>query len=117
MYAALHAEAETDRDIHVFSNLHGVGNMEVNAFQTACDVAIQKSIREGFGLVVSETLWKGTPIVTGNAGGIPMQMGGRLHDYLVDSVNEPKPFVLTKTADQILATLARFCQRTSDSGH
>jgi hypothetical protein len=36
----------------------GVGSMEVNVFQRGCDVVIQKSIREGFGLVVAEALWK-----------------------------------------------------------
>ena len=88
MFTAVHAEADKDDDIHIFSNLTGVGNMEVNAFQTICDVAIQKSIREGFGLVVSEALWKGTPMVAGNAGGIPMQMSGKLSDYLVSNVEE-----------------------------
>ena len=88
MYAAIHTEADKDEDIHVFTNLTGVGSMQVNAFQTACDVAIQKSIREGFGLVVSEALWKSTPIVAGNAGGIPMQMTGNLSNYLVDSIEE-----------------------------
>lgn len=46
--------------IHVFTNLVGVGNVEVNAFQRLSNVVIQKSVREGFGLVVSEALWKGT---------------------------------------------------------
>jgi trehalose synthase len=88
MYAAIHTEADKDRDVHVFTNLTGVGSMQVNAFQTACDVAIQKSIREGFGLVVSEALWKGIPVVAGNAGGIPMQMTGNLGSYLVDTLEE-----------------------------
>ncbi|MFC1905856.1 glycosyltransferase [Chloroflexota bacterium] len=88
IYAAIHDEANKDPDIDVFSNLTGVGNMEVNAFQTAADVAIQKSIKEGFGLVVAEALWKQTPMVAGNAGGIPMQMTGNLNDYLVNSVEE-----------------------------
>ncbi len=88
MYAAVHTEADKDRDVHVFTNLTGVGSMQVNAFQTACDVVIQKSIREGFGLVVSEALWKGQPVVAGNAGGIPMQMSGGLRDYLVTTLEE-----------------------------
>lgn len=88
IYAAIHEEANKDPDIYVFSNLTGVGNMEVNAFQTAADIAIQKSIREGFGLVVAEALWKETPMIAGNAGGIPMQMSGKLTDYLVNSVEE-----------------------------
>ena len=47
---------------------------------------MQKSIREGFGLVVSESLWKGTPVVAGRAGGIPMQMPEGVGGLLVDSV-------------------------------
>ncbi len=88
IYAAVNEEAEKDPDIHIFSNLTGVGNMEVNAFQTASVVVIQKSIKEGFGLVVAESLWKGTAVVAGNTGGIPMQMPGGLEDYLVTSVEE-----------------------------
>jgi trehalose synthase len=71
----------------VLSNLDGVGAHEVNAFQRAADVAVQKSLREGFGLTVSEALWKGTPVVGGRAGGIPMQLGDD-SELLVDSVEE-----------------------------
>ena len=88
MFTTVHEEADKDDDIHIFSNLTGVGNMEVNAFQTICDIAIQKSIREGFGLVVSEALWKGTPMVAGDAGGIPMQMSGKLSEYLVSNIDD-----------------------------
>lgn len=88
MHAALNEVANKDPDMFIFSNLTGVGNMEVNAFQRASDVIVQKSIREGFGLVVSEALWKETPIVAGNVGGIPMQMPGELGNYLVDSVEQ-----------------------------
>jgi len=88
LYAAIHKEADKYEDVHVFSNLNGVGNMEVNAFQRASDVVIQKSIREGFGLVVAEALWKGTPVVAGNVGGIPLQMVGTLSNFLVDTVEE-----------------------------
>ena len=88
MHAAISAEAIKDDDMFIFSNLTGVGNMEVNAFQRASDLIIQKSIREGFGLVVAEALWKETPVIAGNAGGIPMQMTGELSNYLVDSVEE-----------------------------
>ena len=88
IYAAINEEAIRDDDIFVFSNLTGVGNMEVNAFQRASDLIIQKSLKEGFGLVVAEALWKGTPVIAGNTGGIPLQMPGDLSNYLVDSVEE-----------------------------
>ncbi len=80
--------AGEDFDIHILSNLNGVGNVEVNAFQTAAKVVIQKSTREGFGLTVTEGLWKGRPVVGGNVGGIPLQI---IHDetgYLVNTVAE-----------------------------
>jgi trehalose synthase len=88
MHAAISEEANKDADVFVFSNLTGVGSMEVNAFQRASDLIVQKSIREGFGLVVAEALWKETPVIAGNAGGIPLQMTGELSNYLVSSVEE-----------------------------
>jgi len=74
VYRQIKDAARSDPDVDIFTNLTGVGNVEVNAFQRLSDVCVQKSTREGFGLVVSETLWKGTPMVAGEAGGIPMQM-------------------------------------------
>ncbi len=82
VYQQVSDAAERDPLIHIYTNLTGVGNVEVNAFQRLSEVIVQKSIREGFGLVVSESLWKGTPVIAGDAGGIPLQMpagvGGRL---------------------------------------
>lgn len=75
--------AKTDEDIHVYKDLT---DKEVNAFQQLSDVVIQKSIREGFGLTVSEALWKGTPVIGGNVGGIPLQI--REKDLLVESPEE-----------------------------
>jgi trehalose synthase len=79
-------ESSQDVDLYVFTNLGGVGSMEVNVFQRGCDVVIQKSLREGFGLVVSEALWKETPVVAGEAGGIPMQFPEGFNKYLTGSV-------------------------------
>ncbi|MHB8576539.1 MAG: glycosyltransferase, partial [Dehalococcoidia bacterium] len=80
--------AGEDYDIHILSNLNGVGNVEVNAFQAAAKVVIQKSVREGFGLVVSEALWKGRPVVAGNVGGIPLQILYGRTGYLVNTTAE-----------------------------
>jgi trehalose synthase len=88
IYRQIREAAKNDVQIHLFTNLTGVGNVEINAFQRLSDLVIQKSIREGFGLVVSETLWKETPIVAGRAGGIPLQVRGGVGGFLVDSVEE-----------------------------
>jgi trehalose synthase len=87
LHALVHKETDSDPDIYVFTNLAGVGSMEVNAFQRACDLVIQKSLREGFGLVVSESFWKTRPVVAGRAGGIPMQFPTGYDRYLVDSID------------------------------
>lgn len=85
VYRQIAEASNGDPQIHIFTNLSGVGNIEVNAFQRLAGVVIQKSIREGFGLVVSETLWKGTPVVATGAGGIPLQLENGFGGYLVDS--------------------------------
>jgi trehalose synthase len=88
MYRSIRKAIAGDKRVHVFTNLIGVGNIEVNAFQALSKVVIQKSLREGFGLVVAEALWKGTPVVAGRAGGIPLQMADGTGGVLVDSVDE-----------------------------
>lgn len=70
-YERIIRRAGEDFDIHVLSNLNGVGNVEVNAFQQAARVVVQKSLREGFGLVVSEALWKGRPSLPATSAAFP----------------------------------------------
>jgi trehalose synthase len=82
------AHAEGDPDIHILNNFNNVGSVEVNAFQSHSDVLVQKSTREGFGLTVSEAIWKARPMVAGNVGGIPLQINDGESGYLVDSVEE-----------------------------
>ena len=77
-----------DPDIHLVSNIQQVGAVQINAFQRAADVVMQKSLREGFGLTVSEGLWKGRPVVGGRCGGITMQIHDGENGYLVDSVED-----------------------------
>jgi trehalose synthase len=80
--------ADGDPDIKILNNLNNVGAIEVNAFQSQSDVCLQKSIREGFGLTVTEALWKGRPTVAGNVGGIPLQIKDGEDGFLVDSSEE-----------------------------
>jgi trehalose synthase len=80
--------AAGDPDIFILSNLNNVGAIEVNAFQVHSAAVLQKSIREGFGLTVTEALWKARPTVGGNSGGIPSQIQHGETGWLVDSVEE-----------------------------
>ena len=82
------ASRHGDRNIHLLSNIQQVGNVQINAFQRAADVVIQKSLREGFGLTVSEGLWKGRPVIGGNVGGIVPQIQPGETGFLVSSVEE-----------------------------
>src|SRR2546425_407330 len=84
----INLEAVKDPDLNLFTNMTGVGSMEVNVFQRSAAVVLQKSIREGFGLVVAEAFWKGKPVVAGRAGGIPMQFPAGYEDYLVESTED-----------------------------
>lgn len=92
-----------DHDVHLLSNLHQVGSVQINAFQRAADVVVQKSLREGFGLTVSEALWKGRPVVGGRAGGIALQVTDGLHGFLVDSVEACATRTLELLADPVRA--------------
>jgi len=82
------AYAGDDQDVHLLTNLDGVGAAEVNAFQTGSDVVIQKSLREGFGLTVTEGMWKRRPLVGGDVGGIRFQIDDGVSGYLVGSPEE-----------------------------
>jgi trehalose synthase len=82
------AHADGDPDIHILNNLNNVGAIEVNAFQSHCDVVIQKSTREGFGLTVTEAIWKARPLIGGNVGGIPLQINDGESGFLVSNVDE-----------------------------
>jgi trehalose synthase len=79
--------ASGDPDVYILSNLNNIGAVEVNAFQVHSAAVLQKSIREGFGLTVSEALWKARPMVAGRVGGIVVQIEDGETGWLVDSVH------------------------------
>jgi trehalose synthase len=76
--------AKDDPDIHVL--LLAQNDIEINALQRASTVIMQKSIREGFGLTVSEALWKAKPMVASNVGGIPLQIAHKYSGLLCNSI-------------------------------
>jgi len=74
--------AEDDPDIHIL-NLPPDSHVEINALQRIADVIVQKSIREGFGLTVTEGMWKGKPVIGGDTGGITLQVVDHHTGFLV----------------------------------
>ena len=80
--------AAGDPDVYILSNLNNVGSVEVNAFQVHSSAVIQKSVREGFGLTITEALWKTRPTVAGAVGGIVAQIQRGETGWLVDSAAE-----------------------------
>lgn len=103
-------EAGIDPDIHILFLTHSIP-AEINAFQCASDVILQKSVREGFGLTVSEALWKSRPVIGGAAGGIPAQI---IHGYtgmLVNSVEGASAQI------RKLLTQPELARRLGENGH
>jgi trehalose synthase len=76
--------AEGDPDIHVLA-LPADSHIEINALQRIADIILQKSTREGFGLTVTEGMWKGKPVIGGNTGGITLQVVNHHTGFLVDT--------------------------------
>ncbi len=88
IYDRVMRRAGEDFDLNVYTNFHNVGDVGVKAFQYAADVVLQKSIREGFGLTVTEALWKGKPVIGGRAGGIKIQIQDGINGFLVSNIQE-----------------------------
>ncbi|MDP2688828.1 MAG: glycosyltransferase [Deltaproteobacteria bacterium] len=78
-------KAAADPDIHILL-LPPFSDREINALQRGATIVLQKSTREGFGLVVAESLWKGKPVIGGDVGGIPLQVINGYTGYLVHSI-------------------------------
>jgi trehalose synthase len=96
-----------DTNVHLLSNIQQIGNVQINAFQRAAEVVLQKSLREGFGLTVSEGFWKGRPVIGGRCGGITLQIEDGVNGYLVDDV---------ETAAKRASDLLRDPQRATEMG-
>ena len=102
--------AEKDPDIHILE-LPPWSALEINALQQASTIIIQKSLREGFGLTVTEALWKRKPVIAGAVGGIPLQIIHKLTGVLAHSVEG--------TAYQIRFLLSNpaIAKRLGENGH
>lgn len=85
IYREVLKKAEGMKDVHIIMEYN---DLLVNALQRASAVILQKSLKEGFGLTVSEALWKKTPVIGGNAGGIPLQIINGKAGFIVNSIGE-----------------------------
>jgi len=83
-----------DPNVFILTDYKGVRALEVNAFQRATTVALQMSLREGFGLSVTEALWKKVPVVARPAGGIKLQVIDGVTGYLARDVDEAAKYVV-----------------------
>lgn len=90
--------ANEEAGIFLLVNLPN-NDVAVNAFQVGSDVVLQKSIREGFGLTVTEAMWKGAVVIGGNVGGIRLQIEDGENGYLVNSPEEAAQRVVTLVKD------------------
>jgi trehalose synthase len=82
--AEVKTAAKGDKDIHILL-LPPDAHRTINALQRISDIVLQKSIKEGFGLTVTEAMWKGKPVIGGNAGGIRIQIFNHYTGFLVNS--------------------------------
>jgi len=76
--------AVDDSDVHVLA-LPPDADRTINAFQHGADIVLQKSLREGFGLTVTEAMWKGKPVIGGDVGGIRLQVVNHHTGFLVST--------------------------------
>ncbi|MFP4005774.1 MAG: glycosyltransferase [Candidatus Hadarchaeia archaeon] len=84
VYDEVRRKANGMKDVNLIVDAHDIF---VNSIQRASDVVLQKSLKEGFALTVSEALWKRTPVVGSDIGGIPTQIVDGENGYLVDPTN------------------------------
>lgn len=98
VFAAVRDYAGNDPDVHLLTNPEHVGPLQINALQSTSDVILQRSTREGFGLTVTEAMWKGRPVIATRVGGIPGQ------------IEHGRTGFLTATADDSAQLLVQLLQ-------
>lgn len=84
VYQEVMRAADDDPDIHILL-LPPDAHRTINALQRLADIAVQKSVREGFGLTVTESMWKGKAVIGGNTGGIRLQVINHHTGFLVNT--------------------------------
>ncbi|MBV9359728.1 MAG: glycosyltransferase [Chloroflexi bacterium] len=88
IYEQIRAYTADDPQVHLYTDPARVGDREVNAFQSGSTVVLQRSLREGFGLTVTEAMWKARPVIATPVGGITVQIQHGVDGYLVESTED-----------------------------
>jgi trehalose synthase len=99
---AIYESLSACRDERILILTSGDDSALVNALQTRAVVVLQKSLREGFGLTVAEAMWKGTPVIGGNVGGIRYQIENGMNGFLVSSIEEAAERIVELLEDRKL---------------
>jgi trehalose synthase len=94
IYRDIRRYAGRDPDVHLFTDPTLVGSREINALQSASNVVLQRSTREGFGLTVSEAMWKSRPVIATPVGGITVQVEHGKNGFLVRNTEESAELVV-----------------------
>ena len=117
IFQKVEQESKDDPDVFLFSDPNKLASLKVdifiNACQTASDVILQKSTKEGFGLTVSEAMWKAKPIIGGNVGGIKLQIENGKNGFLVSTPEEAAEKIVQLIKDpQLAEDLGKAAQET-----
>lgn len=98
VYSEVKKYIKNDPNIFLFAHLGEIketsNEVFINAVQTGADVILQKSIKEGFGLTVTEGMWKRKPVIGGNVGGIKLQIKNGQNGFLVDSYQQAAEIII-----------------------
>jgi trehalose synthase len=108
--AQVRSEAGDHPDIHLLLFSPSIAT-EINAFQRGSDIVLQKSLKEGFALTVSEALWKSRPVIAGAVGGIPAQIIDGHTGVLVHTVEG------ASLAIRLLLNQPEYARQLGESGH
>jgi trehalose synthase len=100
--AKVYEELSRMREERILVLPYGDDTALVNTLQRRSAVVLQKSIREGFGLTVTEAMWKGSPVIGGNVGGIPNQIEDGVNGFLVSSIEEAAGRIVQLLKDKTL---------------
>ena len=113
VYRSVRRYAAGDPDIHLFVDPLRVGQREVNAFQSGSTVVLQRSLREGFGLTVTEAMWKGRPVIGRAVGGITVQIRDGKDGFLAETAEEcAARIVQLVTNPQLAQSIGKQARRT-----